>query len=247
MFLITRTWPIRTRCLATAPSAQLPGYKPATSREFCNWPCTLPSKHASGPQPLSQSSESWIGRTYVRTSKSIAEFEKKYLRQLITGMLFSSKVLTYDSRCSYCIKTLSHAIPLRSDYLRLPLSKLPLIPAVDLHPLVFPSQSRCSMCLWLSAGRASVLRKPEHRVSHGAFVKKTLLALLAYVPLALSIPLHAQSTVSYRVLFGVTDTAPTRWDGTFSGERVGKITANEWKFVAGDNIDGQALPFLHPS
>jgi Protein of unknown function (DUF3604) len=74
-------------------------------------------------------------------------------------------------------------------------------------------------------------------------VKKTLLALLGYFPLALSISLHAQSTVSYRVLFGVTDTAPTRWDGTFSGERVGKITANEWKFGAGDNIDGQLFHF----
>jgi hypothetical protein len=79
------------------------------------------------------------------------------------------------------------------------------------------------------------------------FVKKTLLALLGYFPLALSISLHAQSTVSYRVLFGVTDTAPTRWDGTFSGERVGKITANEWKFAAGDNIDGQLFHLsTHP-
>ena len=78
-------------------------------------------------------------------------------------------------------------------------------------------------------------------------MKKTLLALLAYVPFALSITLHAQSTVSYRVLFGVTDTAPTRWDGTFSGERVGKITATEWKFLAGDNIDGQLFHFsTHP-
>jgi len=72
-------------------------------------------------------------------------------------------------------------------------------------------------------------------------VKKILLASLGY--LALSLPLHAQSTVSYRVLFGVTDTAPTRWDGTFSGERAGKITANEWKFGAGDNIDGQLFHF----
>jgi hypothetical protein len=78
-------------------------------------------------------------------------------------------------------------------------------------------------------------------------VKKILLALLGSLPLALSIPLHAQSTISYRVLFGVTDTTPTRWDGTFSGERVGKITTNEWKFVAGDNIDGQLFHFsTHP-
>ena len=78
-------------------------------------------------------------------------------------------------------------------------------------------------------------------------MKKTLIALLSYVPLALSITLHAQTTVSYRVLFGVSDTAPTRWDGTFSGERVGKITATEWKFLAGDNIDGQLFHFsTHP-
>jgi hypothetical protein len=78
-------------------------------------------------------------------------------------------------------------------------------------------------------------------------VKRTLIALLGYAAFALGITLHAQSTVSYRVLFGVTDTSPTRWDGTFSGERVGKITANEWKFVAGDNIDGQLFHFsTHP-
>ena len=78
-------------------------------------------------------------------------------------------------------------------------------------------------------------------------MKKTLIALLSYVPLALSVTLHAQTTVSYRVLFGVSDTAPTRWDGTFSGERVGKITATEWKFMAGDNIDGQLFHFsTHP-
>ena len=41
------------------------------------------------------------------------------------------------------------------------------------------------------------------------------------------------------MLLGVNDTAPTRWDGTFSGQRVGTITATEWKFAAGDNIDGQ--------
>jgi hypothetical protein len=78
-------------------------------------------------------------------------------------------------------------------------------------------------------------------------VKKTLIAFLGYVPFALSITLHAQTTVAYRVLFGVSDTAPTRWDGTFSGERVGKITATEWKFIAGDNIDGQLFHFsTHP-
>jgi Protein of unknown function (DUF3604) len=78
-------------------------------------------------------------------------------------------------------------------------------------------------------------------------VKKTLMACLACVPLALGITVHAQSTVSYRVLFGVSDTASTRWDGTFAGERVGKITAAEWKFVAGDNLDGQVFHFsTHP-
>jgi hypothetical protein len=78
-------------------------------------------------------------------------------------------------------------------------------------------------------------------------VKKTLIALLGYVPFALSITLHAQTTVAYRVLFGVGDTAPTRWDGTFSGERVGKIAATEWKFIAGDNLDGQLFHFsTHP-
>jgi hypothetical protein len=78
-------------------------------------------------------------------------------------------------------------------------------------------------------------------------MKKTSIALLGSLSLALAATVHAQSTVSYRVLFGVSDTAPTRWDGTFSGERVGNITVNEWKFVAGDNIDGQLFHFsTHP-
>src|SRR5580692_1297778 len=70
-------------------------------------------------------------------------------------------------------------------------------------------------------------------------VKRTLAVWLGFLPLALGLTLHAQTTVSYRVLLGVNDTAPTRWDGTFSGQRVGNITATEWKFAAGDNIDGQ--------
>jgi Protein of unknown function (DUF3604) len=78
-------------------------------------------------------------------------------------------------------------------------------------------------------------------------VKNTLIAWLAILPVVLGLNLQAQSTVSYRVLFGVNDTAPTRWDGTFSGQRVGDITANEWKFLAGDNIDGRLFHLsTHP-
>jgi hypothetical protein len=72
----------------------------------------------------------------------------------------------------------------------------------------------------------------------GASVKRTWIARLGCVPLFASFVLHAQTTVSYRILFGVTDTTPVRWDGTFSGQRVGDVTANGWKFITGDNIDG---------
>jgi hypothetical protein len=78
-------------------------------------------------------------------------------------------------------------------------------------------------------------------------VKKVLIALLGLGSLTLNTALHAQSTVAYRILFGVTDTNPTRWDGTFSGERAGKLSAAPWKFVAGDNIDGPLFHFsTHP-
>jgi hypothetical protein len=70
------------------------------------------------------------------------------------------------------------------------------------------------------------------------FVKKALMAWLGCVLLTFG-TLHAQVTAAYRVLLGVTDKAPIRWDGTFSGERLGNITATEWKFGLGDNIDGQ--------
>src|SRR5450631_1731165 len=78
-------------------------------------------------------------------------------------------------------------------------------------------------------------------------MKKALVAILSYLPIALATTLHAQSTVAYRILFGVTDTASTRWDGTFSAERVGTLKAVPWKFIAGDNIDGQLFHFsTHP-
>lgn len=53
--------------------------------------------------------------------------------------------------------------------------------------------------------------------------------------------LRSQSPASYRILLGLTDAAPARWDGTFTGERVGSISASGWKFDSGDNIDGSTF------
>ncbi len=70
-------------------------------------------------------------------------------------------------------------------------------------------------------------------------MKKVCIALL--VSFAISTALHAQSTVAYRILFGVHDTNATRWDGTYSGERVGKLSAAPWKFIAGCQQYGLSL------
>jgi hypothetical protein len=54
---------------------------------------------------------------------------------------------------------------------------------------------------------------------------------------------HAQTPAAFRVLFGVTDATPTRWDGSFKVIDAGQYKLEPWRFDANDNIDGGAFHF----
>jgi hypothetical protein len=56
--------------------------------------------------------------------------------------------------------------------------------------------------------------------------------------LTLSSGLQAQTPASFRVLLGVTDAAPTRWDGTISVSQAGRYTLEGWRFDGSDGFDG---------
>jgi hypothetical protein len=65
---------------------------------------------------------------------------------------------------------------------------------------------------------------------------------LGFAYLLLPGSLEAQSTASFRILFGVTDSTPTRWDGTVSVQEAGKFELQPWRFEGADGISG---PLFH--
>jgi hypothetical protein len=70
-----------------------------------------------------------------------------------------------------------------------------------------------------------------------------VLALLMFSSLS-----FAQAPASFRVLFGVTDSATTRWDGTITAKQAGNFTTEGWRLEGVDNIDGNLFHFsTHPA
>ncbi len=61
-------------------------------------------------------------------------------------------------------------------------------------------------------------------------------ALFALALSVISARLQAQTPASFRVLFGVTDTTPTRWDGTFKVLGTGQYSLEPWRFEGVDNV-----------
>ncbi|MGA3323338.1 MAG: hypothetical protein ABSF45_02610 [Terriglobia bacterium] len=58
---------------------------------------------------------------------------------------------------------------------------------------------------------------------------------------------HAQTAAAFRVLFGITDTASTRWDGSLKVKQAGQYTLEPWRFEGVDNIDGEIFHLsTHP-
>lgn len=65
--------------------------------------------------------------------------------------------------------------------------------------------------------------------------------------LALGSSARAQAPASFRILFGVTDTGGTRWDGTVKVSQAGRYTLEPWRFEGVDNIVGDTFHFTtHP-
>ena len=55
--------------------------------------------------------------------------------------------------------------------------------------------------------------------------------------------LKAQVSMSFRVLCGVTDATPTRWDGSLKVRNVGAYTLEGWRFAGDDSLDGAHFHF----
>src|SRR5208283_3989211 len=55
--------------------------------------------------------------------------------------------------------------------------------------------------------------------------------------------LHAQASVTFRVLCGVTDTTATRWDGSLKVTNAGPYTLEGWRFENDDSTTGDHFHF----
>ena len=69
-------------------------------------------------------------------------------------------------------------------------------------------------------------------------MKKPHITAVAIATYLLTGSLWAQSAASFRILFGVTDSAPTRWDGTVSIREGGTFELQPWRFEGADGISG---------
>jgi hypothetical protein len=79
-------------------------------------------------------------------------------------------------------------------------------------------------------------------------VKLTLRLSPVFVLFFLSSFSFAQAPASFRVLFGVTDTVSTRWDGTITAKQAGNLTTEGWRLEGVDDIDGNLFHFsTHPA
>ncbi len=68
----------------------------------------------------------------------------------------------------------------------------------------------------------------------------TLLLLFLFVPWKC---VHAQAPMTFRVLCGVTDATPARWDGSLKVKNAGAYTLEGWRFERDDGIEGNRFHF----
>src|ERR1700683_3637779 len=79
-------------------------------------------------------------------------------------------------------------------------------------------------------------------------VKRELRLLVLLCSLTRAFSSFAQAPASFRVLFGVTDTVSTRWDGTITAKQAGNFTIEGWRLEGVDNLDGNLFHFsTHPA
>jgi hypothetical protein len=67
--------------------------------------------------------------------------------------------------------------------------------------------------------------------------RRTLVFVLIALPLFIR-PARAQTPAAFRVLFGVNDNEPGRWDGNLQVTEAGQYTLEPWRFEGDDKIEG---------
>ena len=69
------------------------------------------------------------------------------------------------------------------------------------------------------------------------------LALIVTILVVGSSDAVAQTPMTFRVLCGVTDATPTRWDGSLKIKNAGAYTLEGWRFEADDSVNGNHFHF----
>ncbi len=69
-------------------------------------------------------------------------------------------------------------------------------------------------------------------------MKRANIVFITAILIAFVSPARAQTPAAFRVLFGVNDNAPTRWDGTLKVTDAGRYTVEPWRFQGDDKVEG---------
>ena len=71
-------------------------------------------------------------------------------------------------------------------------------------------------------------------------IGRALLLVILSIPCA---NVYAQGSAAFRVLCGVTDSKPTRWDGSLKAKGAGPVTVEGWRFEGDDSANGNRFHF----
>ena len=74
-------------------------------------------------------------------------------------------------------------------------------------------------------------------------MRRIRVALILTIFLAVGGRAAAQVPMTFRVLCGVTDATPTRWDGSLKVKNAGTYTIEGWRFEADDSVSGNHFHF----
>jgi hypothetical protein len=72
-------------------------------------------------------------------------------------------------------------------------------------------------------------------------MKRIIVVLIGLTSLIAGNNARAQTPASFRVLFGVTDTSSTRWDGSVTVTPASRCTLEGWRFSGTDSIHGYSF------
>ncbi len=74
-------------------------------------------------------------------------------------------------------------------------------------------------------------------------MRRISVALILTILLVFGSNAHAQAPAAFRVLCGVTDATPTRWDGSLKVKNAGPFTLEGWRFEGDDSVNGNHFHF----